>query len=95
MKSKIYGILKRIYASTMMTSFFAGTIPIVPFIVAIMLGGDLGEKISSFLIEQYYPWVIILASISVLVGLIALYINKNYGFSVKEFKKDNKEDKNA
>lgn len=93
MKTKFYQILKNIYAVLMMISFFAGGLPIIPFMIALILGGNIGSKISVFLIKDYYPCVIILASIAVLIGLVALYINKNFGFSVKELTKSNEENK--
>ncbi len=89
MKTKFYQIIKNTYAVLMMISFFAGGLPIIPFIITLILGGNIGSKISVFLIKDYYPCVIILASIAVLIGLVALYINKNFGFSVKELKKSN------
>jgi hypothetical protein len=93
MKTKIYGMLKKIYAIIMMVSFWAGGLPIIPFIIALIIGGSIGENISIFLIKNYYPWVIVLASVAVLIGLVALYINKNFGFSVKDLTKSNEESK--
>ncbi len=93
MKTKIYGMLKKIYAIIMMVSFWAGGLPIIPFIIALIIGGSIGENISIFLIKNYYPWFIVLASVAVLIGLVALYINKNFGFSVKDLTKSNEESK--
>ena len=49
MKTKFYQILKNTYAVLMMISFFAGGLPIIPFIIALILGGNIGSKISIFL----------------------------------------------
>ena len=65
-----------------MVSFFAGGLPIPAFMFALIVGGQLGQGICLFLADCYYPAVILLASISVLVGLPALYMKKNYGFTV-------------
>ena len=78
MKTKIYDILNKAYGITMMISFFAGLLPLIPFIVAIIIGGDIATNISTFLYVQYYPWVIALASVSVLIGLIATYVCGHY-----------------
>lgn len=83
MKQKVYNILNRIYSVGMMISFFAGGLPLIPFIIAIIIGGSTGEAIAVFLYKSYYPWVIVLASISVLFGLVAMYIGKQHDFSVK------------
>lgn len=87
MREKVYGILNKIYGIVLMTSFFAGLLPLIPFIVAIIIGGPTGEVISLFLYKQYYPWVIALASIAVVIGWIAMYVGKKQGLSIKKDKK--------
>ena len=87
MKQKIYNFLNKVYAAAMTGSFFAGGLPVVGFVFALVVGGELGQGICIFLAGYYYPVAIVLASISVLVGLLALYIKKDYGFSVDELNK--------
>lgn len=84
MREKVYNILSKLYGIMLTTSFFAGLLPVVPFIIAIIIGGTLGEQIALFLYKQYYPWVIALASLAVVVGLIAMYVGKKQGLSVKK-----------
>ena len=50
------------------------------------MGGEGGESLAVFLYKQYYPWVIALASISVLIGLIAMYAGRKEAMSTKSFK---------
>ncbi len=83
MRQKIYKILNTIYGVMMSASFFAGFLPFIPFVIAIIIGGDVGEAISVFLSKQYYPWVIIIGSIALVVGLIAMYVGKLEAQSVK------------
>ena len=87
MREKIYNVLTKIYGITMSVAFWGGIIPLLPFIVAICIGGSAGESISLFLYNQYYPWVIALASIAVMIGLIAMYIGKIEALSTKSFSK--------
>ena len=82
---KVCMIINKIYGILMMVAFFGGFLPIVPFIVALIVGGSTGEAISVFLYKGYYPWVIALASISIIVGLVGMYLGKQYGLSVKSF----------
>ena len=91
MRDKIYNVLNKIYGVTILVSLFAGLLPIIPFIIAIIIGGEAGANISVFLYKQYYPWVAVLAAVSVLIGLVALYINKTITF--KYPKKKAKQDK--
>ncbi len=83
MREKLFKIFNKTYGILMSISFFAGFLPLIPFIFAIIVGGKLGESISLFLYKQYYPWVIILGSVAIVVGLIAMYIGKLDGLSVK------------
>ncbi len=88
MREKIYAVLKKLYGITMTVAFFGGVVPLVPFIVAMIIGGGAegtGEAISVWLYKQYYPWVIALASAAVLIGLVAMYVGKQEGLSAKSF----------
>jgi len=91
MRNKIYTVLNKAYGIMMTVSFFAGGIPIIPFIIAIIIGGKAGESISVFLYEQYYPWVLLLGSLAIIVGLIAMYFGKLEGLSVKNVSADKKD----
>ena len=84
MREKIYKALNKAYGVMMTVSFFAGGIPIIPFVIALIVGGDAGEKISLFLYNQYYPWVIVIGSLAIIVGLAAMYTGKLEGLSVKK-----------
>ena len=42
--------------------------------------------------KEYYPWVIALASISILIGLISMYVGKKEAFSTKSFGIDKKKE---
>lgn len=88
MREKLFCGFKKAYGIMMTVSFFAGGIPLIPFIFAIIVGGELGEAISIFLYKQYYPWVIILGSLAIVVGLIAMYLGKLEGLSVKKISAD-------
>lgn len=88
MREKIYKVLQKLYGITMTVAFFGGVVPLVPFIVAIIIGGGeggTGEAIGTWLYKQYYPWIIALASIAVLFGLAAMYVGKQEAFSTKSF----------
>ena len=88
MREKIYAVLKKLYGITMPVAFFGGVLPLIPFIVAMCIGGGeggAGETLSVWLYKQYYPWVIALASAAVLIGLIAMYVGKQEGLSAKSF----------
>jgi len=83
MREKIFNALKKTYGIMMSVSFFAGFLPLIPFVFAVMIGGELGEAISLFLYKQYYPWVIVLGSLAIIVGVIATYVGKPKRSSIK------------
>ena len=87
MSRKIYQILNKIYAGMMFVSFFAGFLPVIPFIIALIIGGETGSVIYTFLFSEYYPWVIALGSLSIIVGLVAMYVGKIEDLSLKSMKK--------
>ncbi len=91
MREKIYKFLNKTYGILMSISFFAGGIPLIPFIIALIVGGKTGEAISVFLYKEYYPRVIIIGSIAIVVGLIAMYVGKLEGLSVKSVTAEKKE----
>lgn len=88
MRKKIYDILNKIYTVTVTASFFAGLLPVFAFVAAVIIGGEKGESIALFLYNDYYKWVILAASVSILIGLIAIYLEKE-GMSVKSVGKKN------
>ena len=93
MRAKIYKALQKLYGILMFVAFFGGFLPVIPFIVAVIIGGSAGESIAVFLYKEYYPWVIALASIAIVVGLIAMYVGKQEGLSVKKISTDEPEKK--
>ena len=87
MREKIFDVMKKIYGITMSIAFWGGVLPLIPFIVAICIGGSTGEAIALFLYKEVYPWIIALASIAIIIGLIAMYIGKIEALSTKSLKK--------
>lgn len=73
---KFNEIIGKIYGIMMSVSFFGGIVPLIPFIIALIIGGTTGEAISLFLYEQIYPWIIGIGSVAVLVGLVHSYIEE-------------------
>ena len=93
MRDKIYNVLNKIYGVLILSSLFAGFLPVIPFIVALIIGGETGANISVFLYKQYYPWVAVASAVAVLIGLVALYINKTINFKYPKKEKKGKENK--
>jgi len=95
MRKKMFQALEKVYGVLMTISFFGGVLPLIPFLMAMVIGGEVGESIAIFLHKQYYPWVITTGSVAIVIGLIAMYLGKLEGLSVKNVSADkkNKEEK--
>ena len=93
MREKVYNIITKIYGAILSVSFFGGLLPLIPYVIAMIIGGDTGEAISVFLYKQYYPWIIAMASVAVIVGLIGMYIGKKIEPTVKKKNKAEKTSK--
>lgn len=91
MRERLYKILNKVYGLVMSVAFFAGIVPLVPFIIAMIIGGTTGEKIAIFISKQVYPVIISLASIAILIGWVAMYVGKKESLSVKKISANDKE----
>ena len=92
MRKKIFDVLNKIYGIMMSVSFFGGILPLVPFVIALIVGGTWGEAISVFLYKQYYPWVILIGSVAIVVGLAAMYVGKLEGLSIRKVSTETNEE---
>ena len=90
MREKVFKVLNKIYGVAMIISFFAGIIPLFLFIVAMIIGGPTGEKLSVFLYKDVYPYIIALASVAIWIGWISMYVGKKEGLSVKSISGNDK-----
>ncbi len=87
MKDKLYNLLNKVYGISMMIAFFAGFVPVIPFVIALIIGGQTGEAISLFMYKQVYPVAFVVASFAIVVGLIAMYIRGEKSLSVESYGK--------
>ncbi|MBR6569433.1 MAG: hypothetical protein IKK75_03170 [Clostridia bacterium] len=92
MRNKLYQFLNKAYGVVMSIAFFGGIIPLPFFLAALVIGGSTGENMTVFFYKQFYPWVIALASVAVIIGTIAMYVGKIEGLSVKKVTADNGEE---
>ena len=95
MRKKIVAVLNKIYGVMMTASFFGGFLPLIPFVIAIIIGGEAGGAISVFLYKQYYPWVIIVGSLAIIIGVVAMYVGKIEGLSLNKVSADSSDEKEA
>ena len=84
---KMSDILKTVFGYGIMITLVVGGLTFFGYVAALIIGGDLAEKICVFLQKQYYPVVIVVGALAIVVGWIAMYVGKKEGLSIKEMKK--------
>lgn len=82
MKNKIENFLKEIFSIFIMIGIFGGGIIFVIFMLAIIIGGDLGASMAITAKDIIMPYFIRFASIGILAGLIYSYLRKSHGLSL-------------
>lgn len=94
MRDKLYKIINNVYGTLLLISLFAGILPVIPFLLALCIGGEKAEKICLFLYNSYYPWVIATAAIAVIIGLVGVYIKQEKKLNPKEKQNNENVEKN-
>lgn len=71
---------------------FAGALGFAGFVVALIAGGETSAAIAIALKAQWFPLIIKIASISVGLGLVGMYLGKEEALSMAADKKEAEED---
>lgn len=82
MKNKLECILKNIFSLFIIVAILGGGLIFIMFLVALIVGGDLGSSIAVSAKDVIMPYFIRFASIGVLAGLILSYIIGEHGLSL-------------
>lgn len=80
---KIVNALKKIFGITIILELFAGGIAVLGYVAALCIGGETATDICLFIFEDYFPWVIRLTSVSVLLGLVTMYLSGQKSLTMK------------
>jgi uncharacterized membrane protein len=90
-RKKIGDFLDCIFGWMLYIVLIAGGVTAIVFFICLLIGGGAKsdvEKVCSFIQKQYFPWVIRGSCLTVLIGLISMYINKVTALSIKSDKKE-------
>lgn len=71
---RITKVCKMIFGYSMMICLFLGGMTFFGYIVAIILGGDTAAAICTFLYKQLFPVIIYISTITVLFGILTMYL---------------------
>jgi hypothetical protein len=73
-REKLAKILTYVYAVGIAVSLFVGAITAIGYVAALIIGGDTAAAICNFIYKDVYPIIIYISSISILIGLVKMYV---------------------
>ena len=75
MRETIVKVLQKIFGYGVTICLFVGGLTFFGYLIALLVGGDVAANICSFIYEGVFPYLILLSTIMVLVGLAKMYVN--------------------
>ena len=83
-----------VFGYSIMTTLFAGGLTFFGFVVALIIGGDAATVICEVIYKHIFPIIIYIASATVLLGLVAMYLSGETALAPDKKKKNKKAAKN-
>lgn len=84
---KITDILKIVFGYGVMLTLFAGGLTFFGYIAAMIIGGDTATQICQFIYKQFFPIIVNIASVMVLLGLLIMYLSGETALTATKKKK--------
>ena len=79
---KISNILLYIFAVGIIICLFAGTLSLLGYIIAIIIGGETATNLCLFIFKTYFPLIIKVTSIITGIGLLGMYFSKQKSLTI-------------
>ena len=92
MREKIAEVLRIIFGYGVMICLFVGGLTFFGYVAALIIGGDAAAKICDIIYNGVFPYLILLSTIMVLVGLAKMYLNKEVALTAGKRKEKLDED---
>ena len=73
-REKLAKVLTYVYATGIAIALFVGALSVIGYVAAIIIGGETAAKICDFIYKDLYPHIIYLSSVSILIGLVKMYV---------------------
>lgn len=81
---KISNILKYIFGCGVFVSLFGGGLSFFAYLIALIVGGDIAQNICYFVYKMFYPVLVYISSVSVVIGLLKMYLCGETALSTKK-----------
>ena len=87
---KISEVCKLIFGYSIMSNLFAGGLTFLGYVAALIIGGDVAANICTVIYKNIFPVIIYATSLTVLFGLVAMYLGGEYALTAGKSKKEKK-----
>lgn len=87
-KNKVSEVLNIIFGWGVYVVLIAGGLAFFGFLAGIIIGGESATSLAVFLHKQYFPVVIRISSIVIMLGLASMYISNKHALSLIIDKQD-------
>ena len=87
LRKKVLPVIKTIFGWSVMITLLGGGLTMLSYVVALIVGGDAAAKICEITYKEVWPIIIKVTNITIVLGLIAMYINGEKALSPSEKKK--------
>lgn len=84
---KTGNLIKTVYGYSIVICLFAGGLTFFGYLAAFILGGNAAQAICEFIYKSVLPVIIYATSITVVLGLVSMYLCGEIALSVKDTKK--------
>ena len=87
LRQKILLVIRVIFGTSVAVTLLGGGLTMLCYVAALIIGGDTAAKICEVTYKQVWPILIKITNITIVLGLIAMYINGEKALSPSEKKK--------
>ena len=84
---KVTHIIEVVFGYAIMIFLFGGGITFFGYLVAFIFGGEIATTICQFIYNGIYPYLVYFTSITVILGLLKMYLCGETALSAKKNKK--------
>ena len=87
LRQKVLPVIRTIFGASVAATLLGGGLTMLCYVVALIIGGETAAKICEITYKEIWPIIIKIANITIVLGLIAMYINGEKALSPSEKKK--------
>ena len=91
---KISSVLRIVFGYGIFICVFAGGLTFFGYLVALCVGGNMAQGICDFIYKSFFPVIIKVSTILVILGLVVMYLNGEMALTASADKKKREQYKN-